>query len=239
MLPRVDVPFVRRERAAFCDTALALGPSAPTLCGGWDVATLVAHLLVRERSAAGAPGILVPRLEGLADRAMQRRLEDPFEANVALLRRPPRLSPLSLDRVDRLVNTVELFVHHEDVRRAGAGRPARVLPDDGREDLWLALRVVGGVLVRRAGLPVGLRRTDAPGGEGAEAASSVLGAGRHAGQVVRRFTGRPRTRRAPVTVVGDTGELVLYCYGRRDVADVRVEGDEVSVRRLAGAPLGL
>lgn len=41
--------FARRERLALCDTALLVGPDAPTLCDPWDVKALLCHLLVRER----------------------------------------------------------------------------------------------------------------------------------------------------------------------------------------------
>ena len=44
------------ERAALCDTALAVGADAPTLAGDWTVKDLLCHLLVRERSLLGAAG---------------------------------------------------------------------------------------------------------------------------------------------------------------------------------------
>ena len=234
LLPgRAPTPFARVERRAFCDTALAAGAEAPTRCGDWDVGTLVAHLLVRERTALGAAGLFVPPLEPLTERAMRRWSRRAFTANLARLRRPG-VSPAAVPALDRIVNTLEFFVHHEDVRRAGDGGPPRSLPPRARQDLWLALRVIGGTLVRGAGMPVALRRTDPhvvssssrPADDGDPAATAVL---------------RPVGRRggAPVTVVGDTGELVLFCYGRGDVADVRLEGDEVSVRRLRNAGLGI
>ena len=56
--------LVRRERHALCDTALAVGPDAPTLCGQWTARDLVAHLLVRENSMIGAAGITFSPLAG-------------------------------------------------------------------------------------------------------------------------------------------------------------------------------
>ncbi len=219
---RVGATFARAEREALCDTALRTGPQARTLCGDWDVATLVAHLLVRERDPLSAAGIVVPGLDRLTARAMERRAGRPFAANVERLRRPG-VSPFAVPVLDRLANTIEFFVHHEDIRRAGDSGAPRSLPAHARRDLWLALRVLGNALVRDAGMPVGLERTDAPEAEGS---SAVL-------------RSRPGLRHASVTLIGGTGELVLFCYGRGAEADVRVEGDEVCARRLRHAGLGI
>ena len=78
----LPLPLARRERHALCDTALALGADAPTLCGGWTARDLVAHLLVRENSILGAAGISISPLAGLTERAMAR----------AARRRSPRWS---------------------------------------------------------------------------------------------------------------------------------------------------
>ena len=56
--------FVTTERDALCDTALEVGEDAPTLSGDWTAKDLLCHLLVRERSLIGAPGIQVPFLSG-------------------------------------------------------------------------------------------------------------------------------------------------------------------------------
>ena len=109
--------LARRERAALCDLALEVGPEAPTLCGGWDVKDLVTHLLVRERSLLGAPGIVLPPLASLTDRSMARLARQDFTSLVRRLR-GRGLTPLALPVVDELVNTLEYVVHHEDIRRA-------------------------------------------------------------------------------------------------------------------------
>jgi uncharacterized protein (TIGR03083 family) len=80
--------LVRRERHAFCDTALALGPDAPTLCGGWTARDLVAHLLVRENSMIGAVGITFSAMEGVTERAMARAARAPFPEMVKKLYDP-------------------------------------------------------------------------------------------------------------------------------------------------------
>ena len=66
--------------------ARSVGPDAPTLCGDWDAKDLVCHLLVRESSLVGAPGIAVPALSGLTDKEMARLKKQPFEKLVERLR---------------------------------------------------------------------------------------------------------------------------------------------------------
>jgi uncharacterized protein (TIGR03085 family) len=53
----------------------------------------------------------------------------PYEDLIAGVRTgPPRLSPQRIGALDRLTNTIEYFVHHEDVRRGAPGWQPRVLP---------------------------------------------------------------------------------------------------------------
>ena len=57
---------------------------------------------------------------------------------------------MRLDPIDELVNTVEFFVHHEDVRRAQDGWTARALDPALEDALAGPLQRLGGVLTRRA-----------------------------------------------------------------------------------------
>ena len=109
--------LARRERVALCDLALVLGEDAPTLCGDWTAKDLVAHLLVRERSPLAVVGT------GAAAVRPDRARDGP--AGAAGLRgagraaaRPRPDTAGRCRRVDKLFNTVEYFVHHEDLRRA-------------------------------------------------------------------------------------------------------------------------
>ena len=61
-----------RERAELSDEFDRVGPDRPTLCAGWSARDLLAHLLVRERVPWGAPGILVPALAPVTERAPTR-----------------------------------------------------------------------------------------------------------------------------------------------------------------------
>ena len=100
----------RAERSALCDAALAAGPDAPTLCAGWDVRELLAHLVVRERRPDAGLGIVVRPLAPYGDRVRHDTGRRPFASLVEEVRDgPPRWSPLRCDAVDRFVPLP--FVH--------------------------------------------------------------------------------------------------------------------------------
>jgi uncharacterized protein (TIGR03085 family) len=208
-------PFAREERGALADTALAVGENAPTLAGDWTAKALVCHLLVRARSLLGAPGISIGALSGLTDREMTRLGRLDFAALVERFRTVPLLSPLSVPAVEVAVNTLEFFVHHEDLRRAQPDWAPRPLPSHASAALWSTIGFTGRMLVRPAGVPVTLRRTDT---------DADL---------------RLRGGDDPVVVSGPPGELVLFLFGRAQTRDVTFDGPDDTVRRLRGASLGL
>lgn len=208
-----DAPLALRERHALCDLALLVGPTAPTLCEGWDVSDLVAHLLVRERKPWTSVGIVLPPAAGLTQRAMDRLKERDFRVLVGQLRDP---APLLVGPVDRMVNTVELFVHHEDVRRAQPSWEPRQLTRADEATLWRFLAGAGRLVVRRAGVPVRVARAHAPG--------------------------RPVTLKGgdnAVTVTGPVSELMMFVHGRKQVRDLTFDGPPESVASLKQASLGI
>lgn len=202
------------ERAAICDEFEKVGPDHPTLCGTWTTRDLLAHLLVRERKPWAAPGILVPALAPLTEKAMRGYDGTPWQDMIDKLRAgAPVWSPYHVGIVDELVNGGEFFVHHEDVRRGEPGWEPRA-PDPVRDsELWALLVRMGRVLYRRSAVGVVLRRPS--GGE----------------HVVRTGPGM-------VTVVGDPAELVLHAFGRDDVY-VSLEGASADVATLAAAGRGV
>lgn len=204
--------LARRERDALCDLALQVGPDAPTLCEGWTVRDLVCHLLVRERMPWTAPFMLIPPLSGVVDRARTSLARRPFERLVDRLR-DTRRTPVAVDGIDRVANTLELFVHHEDVRRGQpAWEPRTLAPADERE-LWRYLTGIGRLLVRPAGVPV------------------VIADGSR--------TATLRRGPEPVTVSGPVGELALFLFGRDQLGALSFDGPASSVTRLRGASLGI
>lgn len=210
--PARPASLARRERAALCDLAVEVGPDAPTLCDGWTVRDLVCHLLVRERRPWAAPGFIVPALSGVAAREMARLAQQPFPALVDRLRDPGG-TPFALGPVDRAANTTELFVHHEDIRRAQHAWEPRALDQQDAGELWGQLRRGGRLMVRRAGVPVTI----------------VDDYGRRA---VLRSGDRP------VVLTGPVSELLLFLFGRRQLADLAFDGPEVRVAALRQARLG-
>lgn len=199
------------ERAAISETLLAVGPDRPTLCAGWTTKDLLAHLLVRERQPWAIVGAFVPALSEVTDRAMRSFDDLPWTERVELLRSgPPSWSPFRIPQVDALANGLELFVHHEDVRRGEPGWQPR--PSDPVRDaeLWRMLERTGRFWYRRSPVGVILRRPDG--------ASLVV-----------------KTGHGVVTVTGEPSELVLHACGR-DAARVDVDGSRADLEAFARAP---
>ncbi len=211
-------PMSRTERAALCNTALEAGEQAPTLCGAWTVKDLVIHLLVRERDPLGAPGILVPRLEGLTDRSSRRLAQQDFSSLVERVRSgPPKWSPMALPPLDRAINTLEYFVHHEDIRRAGTDWKPRELTEREQKAIWKSIGMAGKALVRSTGVPVEIRWPT----EDRER-SAVL-----------------RKGDEPAVVSGAPAELALFLFGREQHSGLEFTGPQHAVQKLRSGDLGL
>ncbi|HET9966584.1 MAG TPA: TIGR03085 family metal-binding protein, partial [Streptosporangiaceae bacterium] len=191
---------------------------APTLCEGWTTGDLAAHLVLRERRPDAAAGVAGGPLAGYTAR-VQQRLKDriPFADLVRMIRSgPPRLSVMALPGVDERANSVEYFVHHEDVRRGAPGWEPRELSRGEADMLWRRLRLAR-FMLRKAPVGVELARDDIEDGDGP----------------AYRITARNAT--PTVTVVGSPAELTLWVMGRRTAARVRMDGTEAAVSKLAGA----
>jgi uncharacterized protein (TIGR03085 family) len=210
------VTYATQERAALCDLLDETGPDAPTLCAGWTTGDLAAHLVLRERRLDAAAGIALPFLAGYTA-SVQRRIKaaTPYPELVRAIRNgPPRWTPYGLiPGLDGLVNTVELFVHHEDVRRARPGWEPRALPAGFQDVLWKRLGMAAPLFLRRSPVGVVLRRI---GG----------------GQTVVRKPG------PTVVVTGEPSELTMFVFGRQKHARVECAGDPGAVARLREARLG-
>jgi uncharacterized protein (TIGR03085 family) len=211
----MDTTPARAERNALCDLFLEVGPDAATLCAGWDARDLAAHLVVRERRPDIAPGLFLPALAGHSEKVRAAETEQPWPDLVGRVRNgPPAWSPMRIAKVDELVNTVEFFVHHEDVRRAQDGWTARALSPELEDALAASLPRMGGFITRRARVGLVL----APDGR----------------DRIRLHRGEPI-----VTISGPIGELVLFVYGRKDAARVGLDGPADAVGRVRAASFGL
>lgn len=205
------------EREQLCDLFLQVGPDAPTLCAGWLTRDLAAHLVVREGRPDANLGILIKPLAGRTARVQQEVAARPWPELVDAVRNgPPLLSAFRIPGVDRLANLAEFFVHHEDVRRAAAGWLPRELPEAEQDALWRVERAQARAMFARIAVPAQLTRKD--------------GAGENT--VVR--PGSPR-----VTISGPVGELVLFTFGRRTVAQVEFGGDDKLVEKVRTSEFGV
>jgi uncharacterized protein (TIGR03085 family) len=198
--------IVAELRRSLAEELLEAGPDAATLCAGWTVRDLAAHLVVREHRPDAALGIAVPALARWTARVQTAEAAEPFpEVVEAFAAGPPLLSPFRIPLVARLADPAEFAIHREDVRRARPGW--QPLPVDPAlfDVLWQRLRAIGSITARRS--PVGIRvvRTDAPGN---------LQLNRRSPQIILR---------------GDPLEILLRMSGRDEV-DVEVIGDEAAVR---------
>jgi uncharacterized protein (TIGR03085 family) len=180
-----------------------LGPDVPTLCAGWTTADLAAHLYVRDRRLDAGPGNVV-KLPPFG--SWTKRLQDNARDTLkweALLRGIRSGPPAPIKPFDPAINTIEYFVHHEDVRRAQPAWAPRVLAPNDDEVLWRHLGsmrfgyLFSSTVLRRAPAAA---RLEAPGRE------PILLTKSGQGTVVR----------------GPVGEVTLWLVGRKSVAQVDV-----------------
>ena len=206
--------FDIRERHLLCDLFLELGPDVPTLCEGWTAFDLATHLVVRERSLRGGPGILLgdkfPSLAKATEAAQEREHAKGFPAVVGLVRTGP---PLATKLISKFINLNEFVIHHEDLRRANGLGPRQGI-DDLQDALW---KLYGHTARLTPGLPKGF------------------------GMELKRLNGSTiTTGKAPrVTISGDPIEIGLYLFGRHGASTAVVSGDPAAVAAFGGADLGL
>ena len=201
--------LAQRERQTLCDLFVELGADAPTLCEGWQTADLAAHLVVRERRPDSGPGLVWPPLAGYTEKVRQAaRDRTSWDELVATVRRGP---PLLLRPFDGAMNTVEYFIHVEDVRRAQEGWEPRDISPELADALWA--RVGPGGMAKKVGATIVLT---SPG----------------------RAEKRSGTGPA-LTLAGDPGELTMFGAGRQGAAKVEISGDPALANQLRAAALGV
>lgn len=208
------------ERQALSSTLTRLGPDAPTLCEGWASRDLAAHIVLRERRPDAIAGAFLPPLAQHSQRVQDTYAEGSWAGLVDMVRQgPPGWSPSRVPAVDGAVNLIEFYVHHEDLLRADPSwTPAQIrqIGPEVQEALWARLKQAGQLMFRKS--PVGI----------------VLVTPEHG----RRAVKGP-TKLGTVVLRGEPSELVLYGFGRGDVAQVEVEGEPAAVEALAGATFGI
>lgn len=179
----------QRERSALVDTMRAVGPEAPTLCGDWTTRDLAAHLVVRERRLDATPGITIPALAGYTANVQRHVAEstDWDELLDKVASGPPLYSPFKL--LDPVANMGEMFIHHEDVRRAQTGWEPRRLDDGIAKALGRGIGIMTRLTLARAPARVSLRTPD--------------------GKTLATVGNGPE-----LVITGEISELILFVAGR-------------------------
>ncbi len=186
-------------RDAFCDVLLQVGPTAPTLCEGWDAHRLAAHVWSLSYDPLAWAGMIVHPLNAFTERRLTRIVERwPYVELVARLRRMEGFTCMPWDgRQGHRHGLGEYVIHTEDLRRANDLPSVDPAPELA-EALWLRLQV----------------------------ASRQLYGGRRRGLVLAG-TNPPREsyvacRGQGSVVTGPVLELLMWVYGRRDSAKVTI-----------------
>jgi uncharacterized protein (TIGR03085 family) len=205
--------YAKRERVLFADLLARVGPDEPTLCAGWTTRDLAAHVVVRERRPDASLGLLIPPLRGRGEHIRLAKAAEPYPTVIQEMRTPPWWSPVSNPLTDELANGIELFIHHEDIRRAAPGWEPRELDAGQQKSLWRGAQFTGRLALRRVGLPVTVR-------------SEGFGS----------FTVGDNPQ---VVVSGVPGELALFLSGRQRAARVQIDGPADLAERLRSAKLGM
>ena len=199
------------ERAALADLFLEIGPDAPTLCGDWLTRDLAAHLVLRERRIDAIPGIVASRFAAHTEAVQQRLAARPWAELVDKVR---NRSPFLVGPLDDTFNTTEFFVHHEDVRRAVPDWSPRPTDERLERTMWRVLRSRGRAFFRQS--PVGVLLSLPDG-------TTHVASG-----------GQPS-----VTLVGPASELLLYAFGRKDHALVKITGGAEDIEGFSSTPLAV
>src|SRR5699024_5320798 len=121
---------------------------------------------------------------------------------------PPLYSPFWA--IDAQANLGEMFIHHEDVRRAQSGWEPRELSADTQDSFWRMAKLIARRSYRKSPVTVVFARPDG------DTATPVHRDG------------------AMVTLRGEPAELLMHAFGR-DAARIEFEGaarDVESVRSL-------
>jgi uncharacterized protein (TIGR03085 family) len=204
--------YARQERRLLADLLLREGPDAPTLCTGWTTRDLAAHLVIRDRRPDASAGMFIPAFSSYGERVRLAKAALPYPDLIGEVRNPPAWSLVSNPLLDGVVNTLEYFIHHEDVRRAAPEWEPRPLQAGQQAALWRTVKLTSRMALRRLGVP-----------------SEVIA------------DGFPPVRTGPtpqVRITGDAGELALFFSGRQRATRVRIDGDPAIADRLRGARFG-
>src|SRR3954471_20787198 len=173
---------------------------------------MAAHVYVRERRPDAALGVLpLGPLSAYTERVMKSVVES--LGYDGILRKLREVAPIvRVLHVDEAINTVEFFIHTEDVRRPNK-MPEREMPDEFENKVARRLKQQGRLSFRRVNAQVRLVPTI---GEPVEFGSGPL-----------------------VEVHGRPSEMMLLAFNRKDDATVEYTADAGGSETLQKAQRGL
>lgn len=193
----MSLELLQERRDATCALLRAVGPAAPTLCAGWSTGDLAFHLWTLDHAVI--PALAASIGLGQAVRGRLRALRSRFTFEELLEELEDGDGSFRCMPEDCLTGyghaIGEWFIHGEDVRRAN-GLPAEPISAELDQALWRRLRVAAPQLHP-------LRRFELV---------------RPDGKTARTGLGALQAR-----VHGETAELMLWAYGRREAAEVTLE----------------
>lgn len=190
--------FVKEERAFTVSTLNSLTEKqwqAKTLCDGWSIEDLAAHLVSRERNIIGGIGLIIPSLQTLHDKRIERVKSHGHDYMIHKLSKYPWYMPASL-------NVAEFWVHNEDLLR-GDLQMSRAKPSSAQNIiLWNSLKGISKV---RKSLVSDVGNVDLVNTQTNEA-------------IYIRFNSQSKITQ----VSGTAGEVLLFFYGRRKAANIHI-----------------
>lgn len=195
--------WMETERQALVESFRATDPDAPTLCEGWNVRRLLAHLVQREHTAwfqlMDAAGKAEPGHEKHLSQLVTTA-ETPEGYQALLAKFAAGTGPLNpMTWFGDTVQLLEYVVHHEDARRGAGPVEPRKLPAAEVDALFKRMPLLAKMSYRSSPVGVSLARPD-----------------REAVVVRKGENG--------VVITGDPVELALYLSGRRAAANVEITG---------------
>jgi uncharacterized protein (TIGR03085 family) len=169
--------------------------------------------VLRERRLDATPGIVLAPLAGYTAKVQDQIVSSTSWEDLLdkVASGPPIYSPFKL--LDPLVNTTEMFVHHEDVRRAAPGWEPRVLDAETESAVRKPIPMLSRVALTKVPGRLTLRTPDGK-------TLATVGNG------------------AEVTLTGAPAELLLFAFGR-DAVRIEFSGDDDAVARVRAAKRGL
>lgn len=208
--------WMDQERLALVATFRSADPQAGTLCEGWNVRRLLAHLVMREHAPWKQMLDAVARPEPGQEKRLgefvgETETDEGYDQLLARFAAGTgAANPMTW--LGDSAQLVEYVIHHEDVRRGGGNNLPRSLPAGQLEALWARLPMMARMAFLRS--PVGV----------------TIATKNHPAVRVRKVpVHKGATGPGMVLVVGDPVEVALYISGRQRAANVEVTGSEAAL----------